>query len=111
MRYNYGKYKDVVSYFKKNMPPAYKVSVRRMYGLSSDAVGDIELKEKDGVKKFYIRITRKIGNDLAILSFLHEWAHAISWQEGDKLGRNDHGPEWGVAYSRVWRKFEDYLTS
>lgn len=93
------------------MPPPYKVSVRRMYGLPSDCLGDIGLSEKDGIKRFNIRITRKIGNDLAVISFLHEWAHAHSWVEGDKLGRNDHGPEWGVAYSRVWLKFEEYLDS
>ena len=82
-----------------------------MYGLSSDCLGDIELVVKDDRKFFFIRVTRKIGNDLAILQLLHEWAHALSWHEGANIPLNDHGPEWGVAFSRVWLKFEDYCNS
>lgn len=111
MQDHYGKFRDVVNYLKRNLPPAHKVSVRRSYGVPSDRLGDIALIEKDATKAFLIRVTRKIANDLAILTLLHEWAHAICWQEGTKISLNDHGPEWGVAYSRVYLKFEEYLNS
>lgn len=85
--------------------------MRRVYGLPRSTSADVELVEKNGEKLFKIRVTRKVGNDVSILLLLHEWAHAICWQEGAKITLNDHGPEWGVAYSRVWRKFEEYLDS
>jgi len=109
MRIHYGKFAMVVRYLKKNLPPAYPVSAKRMYGLPKDSMADIELVEKDGNKKFIIRISRKLGNDISILMLLHEWAHAMAWQEGQKVQHPDHGAEWGVAYSRVYTAFEHYL--
>ena len=32
---------------------------------------------------------------------IHEYAHALSWTPGH-MCLDDHGPEWGVAYSKVW---------
>lgn len=104
-----GKFSEVVRYLKKHLPPAFPVSARRKYGLPKNTLGDIELVERNGEKKFVIRITRKIGNDHAIMHLLHEFAHAISWQENQQIDTDDHGPEWGVAYSRVYRTFKDYL--
>lgn len=109
MRINYGKFAIVVSYLKRNIPPAYPVSARRMYGLAKDTMADVELAEKNGKKKFVIRISRKLGNDIAVLMLLHEWAHALCWQIGKKIECPDHGAEWGVAYSRVYQTFEGYL--
>jgi len=106
----YGKFAEVVKFLKKELPPAFPVSARRMYGLPADSAADCELKTlKDGSKKFIIRITRKISNDMAIFLLLHEWAHTICWAENSKIDLGDHGPEWGVAYSRVWYTFEKYL--
>jgi hypothetical protein len=109
MRINYGKFHDVVVYLKKNLPPAYPVSARRMYGLSSDSMADVELTEKGGKKKFAIRISRKLGNDISVLMLLHEWAHSLCWQQDTKCEPPEHGAEWGVAYSRVYSCFERYL--
>ena len=108
---HYGKFKDVVAYLRKHLPPAHKVTVRRIHALPKDRLGDIALKKKGGTKTFVIRVTRKLENDLAVLVMLHEWAHAICWQEGTKISLNHHGPEWGIAYSRVYLKFEEYLSS
>jgi hypothetical protein len=80
-----------------------------MYGLPKDSMADVDLITKDGKTKFVIRISRKLGNDISILMLLHEWAHALCWQVGQKFECPDHGAEWGVAYSRVYRAFEKYL--
>lgn len=36
---------------------------------------------------------------------LHEWAHVLSWQDQpNHCSLEDHGPEWGLAYSRVYQE-------
>lgn len=41
-------------------------------------------------------------------SLIHEWAHAMSWTENsDDRSRGDHGPEWGVAFSRAYQATRD----
>ena len=109
MRINYGKFSSVVRYLKKNMPLAFPVSARRMYGLPTDTMADVDIVEKDKEKRFVIRISRKLGNDISILMLLHEWAHALCWHPESKFSPPDHGAEWGVAYSRVYYCFERYL--
>ncbi len=115
MRIHYGKFAMVVRYFKKHLPPEYPISAKRMYGLAKGTMADIGLIEKDGKKKFVIRISRKLGNDISVLMLLHEWAHAISgimrcWEENTpNIEPPEHGAEWGVAYSRVYTAFEKYL--
>jgi hypothetical protein len=119
MRINYGKFHKVVNYLKKNLPPEYPVSARRMYGLPKGTMADIELVEKDNKKKFVIRISRKLGNDISVLMLIHEWAHALvgkrweDWEDRNSSdaynGPSEHGEEWGVAYSRVYSCFESYL--
>jgi len=109
MRQTFGRFADVVKFLKKSIPPAFPVSARRKYGLPEDTAADCELVERDGKKKFIIRITRKVSNDISVLLILHEWAHAMCWQEDAKIELHDHGPEWGLAYSRVWYTFEKFL--
>ena len=99
----------VVRYLKRVMPPAYPISAKRMYGLPKDSMADIDLVEKNGEKKFVLRISRKLGNDISILMLLHEWSHALCWQLNTKIECPHHGAEWGVAYSRVYTAFEGYL--
>lgn len=55
--------------------------------------------------RFIIRIHSRLSDDLAVSILAHEWAHARAWSE-DPLVEN-HGPEWGVAYSRCYRALFD----
>jgi len=105
---HYGNFQDVVRYLKKHLPPAHDISVRRVRWLRKDRLGEIYLKESEDTKSFNIRINGMVDNDLAVILLLHEWAHAICWQEGTKIPLDDHGPEWGVAYSRVYLSLQDY---
>ena len=34
-------------------------------------------------------------------SLLHEWAHVISWREGQKE-IDEHDTTWAIAYSKIW---------
>jgi len=35
-------------------------------------------------------------------TLLHEWAHCLSWHEGETVC--DHDPEWAVAYGRLYQE-------
>jgi hypothetical protein len=35
-------------------------------------------------------------------ALLHEWAHALTWFGNDN---DEHGPEWGLTYARLYRSF------
>ena len=36
-------------------------------------------------------------------TLLHEWAHALAYGTTFRAEFDDHGPEWGVAYSRAYQ--------
>ncbi len=35
---------------------------------------------------------------------IHEWAHMLAWRPHHPLS-GDHGPDWGVWYAAVYRKY------
>ena len=81
--------------------PDYKVSVRRVRHIADSAYGDCL---KVGQNRFRVRISRSLDEDSAILNLMHEWAHVLNWP----CPFGDHGPEWGVAYSRVYQVWERF---
>jgi len=52
---------------------------------------------------FRIRINRDLGWALAVDTLLHEWAHLLCWFNCPE--DEPHGPEWGIAYARVYRAY------
>lgn len=103
------KYKKLLTLLKKHAPAAYPVSVRRKK-LHKQLDG---VCWKDG-KKFYIHICASIDEPRAMDVLLHEWAHAIAWNNmldavktDEEFHRLSHGPEWGVAYSKVYGVYEN----
>ena len=84
---------------RRRVPAALPVKVRWL-DLDGD-YGDCSLVRKP-TPHFLIRIDRTLGNESALMILAHEWAHAVSWT-AEHLEIADHGPEWGIAYARVWR--------
>jgi len=78
---------------RETCPPDASVIVRRV-DLSCDG------KCTWTGKRYVVLIKRTIDYWRATDSLCHEWAHALSWTAD---GPNEHGPEWGVAYARVYR--------
>lgn len=103
-------YRKLVNVLKKHCPPAYPVSVRRTR-MPSSREGDCCLFKK----KFFIRIGKQLSEECAIDTLLHEWAHARAWSHlHDSLGAEEfyqvaHDATWGVAYSEVYRVYEQHL--
>ena len=52
--------------------------------------------------RYIIEIDSSLRPCLATRILIHEWAHTLSWDAED-----DHGPAWGVAYSRCYRALFD----
>lgn len=83
------------------VPPVWPVKVRR---IPLDSVhGDCSFvtKSNHGIH-FRIRVTSRLSDESAIFVLIHEWAHALSWCSDSHRIRN-HGPEWGIAMSRIWQ--------
>ena len=65
--------------------------------------GDCSLSEKGkGAPRFTVRVDRTLAEEAQVYILLHEWAHALSWcSESHRI--RAHGPEWGIAMSRIWQ--------
>lgn len=60
-------------------------------------------KSKSGKpKRFEITIDTSIPAPFVVDTLIHEWAHAVAWQEGKAV--DDHGPEWAIAFSRIYQQ-------
>ncbi len=70
-----------------------------------------------GQKKFFIRINRELSESSAIDTLLHEFAHARAWNhlhdalDCSEFAERSHDASWGVAYSEVYRVYEQCYLS
>jgi hypothetical protein len=83
------------------VPPTWPVQVRTVQ--LSESHGDCELvKESKRGPHFRIRLAKSLSLDAAQFALIHEWAHCLSWgSESHRISH--HGPEWGIAMSRIWQ--------
>lgn len=87
------------------VPPVWPVKVRR-WNMPEDRYGDCSLlKSKDG-PYFLIRVEKSLSPYAQYHVFLHEFAHALSWFS-ESHHFDAHGPEFGLAYSRIWQSLEE----
>lgn len=100
-------YQKVLRLLRKKCPPAFPVYVRRVK--MSDTKDGYCSKAND---KFQIRISKSLSEAAAIDTLLHEWAHARAWNhihdsiDNEQFEKMAHDASWGVAYSEVYRIFE-----
>lgn len=67
--------------------------------MSSDMEGYCKFKDDH----FIIKINKNLNEAHSIDVAMHEVAHAMSWGKDADI----HGPNWGLCYSRLYRKFLD----
>jgi hypothetical protein len=79
-------------------PLNYPVRVTRPK--KADEYGSCELRGKEGKEFFLIRISAQLDETGAIDTLIHEWSHALCYGFGFTV--IDHGPEWGVCFSRAY---------
>jgi predicted SprT family Zn-dependent metalloprotease len=58
---------------------------------------------EQGEPFFRIRISTALEPEAMFYVLIHEWAHALSWISDSHKVRA-HGPEWGIAMSRIWQQ-------
>jgi len=114
------KFYKVSKFLKNKLNLEHPIYVRRVK-MPKEDFGDCCFYPDD--KKFVIRIERNLGYYMAIEVLLHEFAHAVAWDKYDercnfKVSTDSsdeqkrlHGPDWGRAYSKVYRHFLEYLDS
>jgi hypothetical protein len=109
MKNRYRQYQKLLRILRNECPLAYPVEVRR-----------VALKDLCGVcfrdgRKFLIKINRNMGQNMAIETLIHEWAHGLAWNhlhdrmDEKEMDRRCHDAEWGVAYSKVYRIYEEHF--
>lgn len=52
---------------------------------------------------FLIKINKELDENHAIDVLLHEMAHADAWGKDQDV----HGKNWGLSYSRIYRKYDE----
>lgn len=92
----YDLYRRVVRFFKSSNLADRPLVIRRVK-LKSSLDGQCEIKDD----AFYIKINRILSENYSIDVMIHEVAHAVAWDKDTDV----HGPNWGKAYSKVYRLF------
>lgn len=87
---------------RETHPCEFPVRVRRQYLKGENVLGDCLLIDgnKHG-KYFRIRICSTLSLQHAWTTLLHEWAHAMTW---DQSHHEDHGDAWGQTFAELWRE-------
>ena len=93
---DYGYFRKVAVFFKNYNLVEKPISVRRMI-LRNGIDGLCECKND----KFIVKVNKKLPENYSIDVLIHEIAHAVAWGKDPDV----HGPNWGKAYSKVYRIF------
>lgn len=100
MAYDY--FREVAIFFKNSNLVEEPISVRR----SKTRKGwDGQCEKKDD--RFIIKVNPNLNESYSIDVLIHEVAHAVAWGKDS----DHHGPNWGRAYSKVYRLFLENFTS
>jgi hypothetical protein len=92
---------------RKELPTVWPVRVRRRSDLAKDCYGTCSLVLPDeGRPYFSIILDDAMPAGHARMTLMHEYAHALSWTEAHPT-ISDHDPEFGLAYSRVYKAVMD----
>jgi len=86
---------------RETHPCKYPVRVYRRPLKDKDLLGDCLLIDGKHGKYFRIRVCSSLPVGLAFGILLHEWAHAMTW---DQSHQEDHGDAWALAYAELWRE-------
>lgn len=93
----------LVERLRRRLPPALPVRVRLTDAVGEKYFGDCCLAGSGRRKFFQIRLSTASDFWEHRYALVHEWAHALAWT-GHSSAFDDHGPHWGVAYSKCYQQ-------
>jgi hypothetical protein len=96
---DYREFYRVVKFLKEKLNFDHPVVIRRSI-----------LNNNDGECRFYhnrfiIKVDKKLPEYYATEVLIHEVAHVLAWG----MDKDFHGKNWGIAYSKVYRLYLEYL--
>ena len=100
------KWRRLRKWLRENFPASHILVIDRKSRITTQKqlCGYCDFKTKP-YKHYYIYIDRKQVFALQLDTLLHEVAHALTWHGNDE---DDHGPEWGLAYAKIYRSFLEW---
>lgn len=97
-------FKSWVRELRKHFPPLLPVRVYRKDLSSQNCAGLTYLIDDKGKPTRFVIFIHKSSYTLMFHMLIHEWAHAYAWHTGPYV--QDHGIEWALAMSKIYRYFE-----
>ena len=94
--------RELLKLLRKRHPTVYPPRTYFRDLSRHDHVGSCELSSGKRGKHFNITVHSRMDPSAQVQVLIHEWAHAVAWLEGHE-GVADHGPEWALALSRIYR--------
>lgn len=96
-------FSSLVRHFKKEFAE-YDFSVRRVRLKT-----DFGYCRKLPSGKFEIRISNSIDEYAQLIVLPHEVGHMLSWEKDTH--RSEHGPLFGISYSRAWQSYLRWINT
>lgn len=104
-------FQQTLEALREECPAGMRVVVRTTRSLPRNILGECERF----CRCFVIRLNWRLGENEAVETLVHEWAHALAWnyshdnlsRQGtatrDEWERATHDEAWGLAYSKAYR--------
>lgn len=101
------RFRRLVRLLRRKCPPLLPVRVYLREGIidptDRKVVGLSWLESWNDVPHHFVIVCRRRCWDVIKDTLIHEWAHPLAWQVGHaKHLSKQHGPEWGLAFARVY---------
>lgn len=100
--------RQMASVLRKQCRPLLPVRIYFRSKLPGGDQGSCVLSLRKGSPKCFSIFIKKSTKDSMIDALVHEWAHALSWTEGEMIDVDDHCAAFGIAQARCWRALRDF---
>ena len=93
--------RKLLASFRERFSTLHPVILQRAK-LDEDTWGDTSIVKRKGQPHLLIRINKTLSSEAQFFVLMHELAHCVQWRANEEGRENDHDPEFGIAYARLW---------
>lgn len=97
-------YRKTLKYLREHEAPLLPVKVRKRRLVGCVGLCSLVYDSEWNPQHFLIELDPRQSRISIVDTLLHEWAHCLTWTYSTKV--DDHSPEWGVNYARLYRAWE-----